>query len=514
MSDEAPQPERQQKKPSLQDQLDIVADRIVVGLSTMDCQLRCSGQTWYVYADGVWRPLSSPTDVGAVDDIMDTACRDVGLVLAKDGPLIWTSLRVSSRFRVDSNHFDRQPFVAMRNGTINVATGELVGWSPSHMTTRQVPVDYVTDATCPEWEAMLERIFGDRSEYDREQIIGLLQEWFGVAVAGGSAVRTPRALKVALFLYGKKWTGKSTILGVLRAVFGAEAGRICASSLSDVRQQYGLDAFIGAQAWITEEATGAGTAVEHNRIKCLITGEPLAAQRKYLRDAIFSFQGPVAWAANELPTINESSSAFYDRVLQVETTRTFSREEAKAKFCGSKPEDWLVDQGELPGILAWALAGFERAMKRGHFERVARLEEAVSTWRASGDGVFAFLRECCEYDPEVSNNSAILTGACAVYLRQEFASFKEFHKIREALRSAIGDVIPGVSAERVASAGTDDSRAWTYLGLRLNAKGLLYYEAANETYPSVSASLASANSTVIGSTARGLSAAAAHLLSR
>ena len=54
---------------------------------------------------------------------------------------------------------------------------------------------------------------------------------------------------------------------------------------------------------------------------------------------------------------------------------------------------------ELPGILNWAIEGWQRLQKRGHFIQPASSEDAIEELEDLGSPIGAFVRECCDVGP-------------------------------------------------------------------------------------------------------------------
>jgi putative DNA primase/helicase len=325
---------------------------------------------------------------------------------------------------------------------------------------------------------MLDDIFSDREPEVRDEIVGFVQEWMGLALAGGADSRTPRALRRAIFLYGPPNSGKSTTLDVLRQLLGTD--RIVASRPSDVNSKFGLESFLSASAWVTEEVDGTRRETDTSRIKCVITGEPVAVQRKGKTDATLRFMGCVAWAGNTAPNFVESSGAIYSRIVMIPVTRTFTEEESKEKFGNMRPVDWLYDIGEMPGIVNWALRGYYRLLGRGQFEKIPELSDAGETLREQNDPVYAFARECLEPAKGVSNSTPVLAFAARAYA---LATDGNFVMKEQSAKMAIGNAIPELfrNARKSRPRGAVGRNVvWT--GVALNDLGLRYWEAAKREW--------------------------------
>lgn len=467
---------KEKKVPPLQKSLDALSARLERHADEHSFKLGYAEGTFYCYQNGHWRVVNA-ADRQELNYILKQICTEVGLVYADSQALVWRHLESDPVFALDRDKLDAEPWVAVQNGTIYVPDGDLYPHDCGHYTTRYIDVKYdKKSATCPAWLKILNNIFKDRDPAAREAIISTLQEWFGMAVAGGSTARTPRALRKALFLYGPPRTGKSTITDVLQTLLGMS--KVVVSAPIDVTQRFGLEAFLSASGWICEEVQGLEKKLDTARIKALITGERLSVQRKGVSDATLRFNGPIIWAGNSQPNFPESSHAIYDRLMVIALTEQFSKADAKRDFGDKKPLEFLKDAGELPGIFLWALEGYKRALTRGFYVEPKEFEIAGQEWRSTNDPVYAFLSECCEPSEGVFNAATSVAWAAWSYIRKTRNEYPSLQKLRRDLRSAIPERYPSVRID--GREFLDGKRVYTYGGLALNKQGLAWLEEAKK----------------------------------
>jgi putative DNA primase/helicase len=90
---------------------------------------------------------------------------------------------------------------------------------------------------------------------------------------------------------------------------------------------------------------------------------------------------------NELPRFDDPSGAVAGRMIVLQFTRSFY----------GKEDTGLSDRllRELPGILRWALAGWQSLRARGHFDQPASGREAARELAELASPVGRFLQECC-----------------------------------------------------------------------------------------------------------------------
>jgi len=90
---------------------------------------------------------------------------------------------------------------------------------------------------------------------------------------------------------------------------------------------------------------------------------------------------------NELPWIEDASGALTSRFVVLTLKRSFYGQEDHNLFDKFIPE--------LPGILNWALDGWDRLYKRGHFVQPGASVELIKQLEDLSSPVSAFLRDEC-----------------------------------------------------------------------------------------------------------------------
>lgn len=74
--------------------------------------------------------------------------------------------------------------------------------------------------------------------------------------------------------------------------------------------------------------------------------------------------------------------------------------------------------GELPGILNWAVAGWQRLRERGRFRQPTAADEMLDELGDLGSPVSAFLRDCCNIGPEYEVQRGSLYEAYAAWCKE------------------------------------------------------------------------------------------------
>lgn len=109
------------------------------------------------------------------------------------------------------------------------------------------------------------------------------------------------------------------------------------------------------------------------------------------------------FACNRLPTSADRSHGFFRRFVVLGFDRIFKPEEQDHRL-----EEHLTGKYVLSGIYAWALQGFERRLKQGHYTVPVSHRAAVREWRERSDSALAWASACLVRDPTAREGSARL----------------------------------------------------------------------------------------------------------
>jgi putative DNA primase/helicase len=279
-----------------------------------------------------------------------------------------------------TDDFDADPYLLnCRNGTLNLRTGELHPHDRADLITKQAPIEYDPAAPCPAWRTFLARIFEPAPD-----VIPYLQRAIGYALTGDTSEQ------VMLLLYGTGMNGKSTLLQTLAACLGDYAQATPAATLM-VRDRNNnatndLARMAGARL-VTAIESDEGKRLAEGLIKQMTGGDKIVA--RYLHQEFFEFtpQFKLLLATNHKPIIRGTDYAIWRRIHLVPFLVTIPPEER---------DPYLAQRlaAEAPGILAWAVEGYQQFAKQGLLPPAA-VTGATSDYRAEMDLIAAFLDECC-----------------------------------------------------------------------------------------------------------------------
>lgn len=147
---------------------------------------------------------------------------------------------------------------------------------------------------------------------------------------------------------------------------------------------------VGARL-ISVSETEEGESLAEAKIKQMTGGDTLKGRPLYGKYVEFQIKGKIWLATNSLPGINNTDHGIWRRIQAIPFNRTFSAEE-QDRSLGSKL------QGELPGILNWAIQGCLDWQDQGLNPPKLILDQ-VAEYKTSMDSVCQFVEQECEVEP-------------------------------------------------------------------------------------------------------------------
>jgi putative DNA primase/helicase len=268
--------------------------------------------------------------------------------------------------------------IACRNGLLHLPTRQLLAHTPDFFTTNALTFDYQSDAPKPTaWVEFLASIWKDDPE-----AIGTLQEFFGLCLTADTRHQK------AFLIVGPKRSGKGTIARILTELLGP--ANVVGPTLSSLSQNFGLAPLIGKRLAIISDARLSGKADQQIIVERLlaVTGEDgLTVDRKFRDSWTGKPDARFLILTNELPRLADASGALASRFIVLVLTQSFF----------GKEDHGLTARltRELPGILSWAIEGWERLTTRGNFVPPASSADAAQSLDDLGSPIGAFLRDRC-----------------------------------------------------------------------------------------------------------------------
>ena len=212
-----------------------------------------------------------------------------------------------------------------------------------------------------------------------------LQRWAGYSLTGLVSEQC------FSFYYGSGRNGKSVFCGILQDLLGEYGAKVSAETLLGVRRSGGeasadVARLAGLRLVVASELPEGGRLNEA-LVKDLTGGDVITARHLYKPPFDFRPAFKLALYGNHKPVVRGTDEGIWRRVRMVPFTQTIPEAEVDLRL----PEKL---REELPGILAWAVAGC-RLWQADRLGSTARIREATADLRSENDLLGSFLEDHC-----------------------------------------------------------------------------------------------------------------------
>lgn len=254
--------------------------------------------------------------------------------------------------------------------------------TPRFFSTQALPYDLDENARPPAaWLRFLNQLWPDDP-----RSIETLQEWFGYMLIPDTS------LQKILMIVGPTRSGKGTIARVLRGLVGPDS--FVGPTLASLAANFGLESLIDKLVAVIPDArltarSDHGVVVE--RLLSISGEDHLTIDRKHRLAWNGRLPTRLMFLTNELPKLRDSSTALARRFIILSLTRSFAGSEDRGLT------DRLLE--ELPGILIWAIEGWERLNTRGRFDPPPSGDTLARELANLSSPMRQFLDETCVVEP-------------------------------------------------------------------------------------------------------------------
>ena len=294
----------------------------------------------------------------------------------------------------------------VRNGLLNIYTGELQPHTPNFVSLVQYQVEYTPDTKCPIWERCVSDWMEGSEKEDKTQ---LLKQFSGYCLSSSMVYDK------ALFLVGDGGNGKSTFVDTLAMILGPNA--VSHIDLEALYGQYGMKELIGKRMNIIEEVHG--NYYQSNKLKKLISGEKVTIDIKYKDQFTFRPQAKFVFAVNQMPRVDDTSTATERRISVLLFKNNFRINPNK-----ELRSDFGLLAGELSGIFNWMLEGARDLHEKQAFVVTQEQIQVLSEYRQENSSVEGFIGECLVFVEGNAMSVRKLYDEYKKYCNQDGRKFK------------------------------------------------------------------------------------------
>lgn len=267
-----------------------------------------------------------------------------------------------------------------KNGVLDIPTRTLLPHSPDYYFRSALTCEYNQDAIAPNWYKFIDDVTaGDQELKD------VLQEYVGYALASVGC-----EYQKALVLYGSGSNGKSIFVDVIKALVGNDG--FSALSLTEMQDDNSRLALTGKLINISEENDANTSFKDASYFKKMVTGGEVTVKKLYSDRGQYKNITKFFVLWNKFPRSNDDSDGFYRRLIIVPFLQKFSDELGNRDL-------FILDKlvRELPGILNWALDGYDRLVKQGKFTESKACKKMLDQYTEDSSDMQRFLDEALEF---------------------------------------------------------------------------------------------------------------------
>lgn len=282
---------------------------------------------------------------------------------------------------------DSEFVVVLNNGIFDMRDWTFHNFNPEAVYFSKIPVDYDANAAPPVHFLR----FIDTCFEGNEQQKDLLQEVFGYTLTKSYKYQD------VFYILGDGGNGKGSAMRILTAMLGTE--NITSFSLLQLTDgehiDYNVAMLFGKHANICGDV---GTAKVKNTetLKKLSSNTDLVTGR-HVREKPFQFlnYAKMIFLMNRAPETDANTTGDSRRIRTINFMNSFSEKKNEIKDIHKV----IIDSGELPGILLWALDGLKRLEHNKGFTDHRSIVDRAIEYDKKSNTMRYFVEECLYEDP-------------------------------------------------------------------------------------------------------------------
>ena len=331
--------------------------------------------------------------------------------------------RAEPPLNIAGDQWDKNPWLlGVKNGTINMVTGEHRDGHPDDLITKVVPVNYDPDAKAPRWIQFLEDVFADNPD-----LVPYMRRVMGYTLTGDVSEQC------FWLMHGEGSNGKSTLLETMEEIIGEDFSwhmPFPSTSWSDSASDYNKESLMGRR-YVTTIEKSNGKELSSEIVKALTGNKRINARQIYKSPINFTIQAKFFLAVNEPPAIEDKSDGMWRRVKMVPFLQVFPVNRGFGATLLAEKE----------GILAWAVAGCLEWLRDG-IQHPTCVDAATDEYRLESDPFLVFVEDqCCQ---------AIHCSVGATELFKAFQAWDESNITQRAFAVRVRQ-LKGVTSHRLSA---------------------------------------------------------------
>jgi len=275
----------------------------------------------------------------------------------------------TNRKNINSN-FDK---IVVENGILDLTDFSLVPHDSNFLNTVKIPVVYDSKSRCPKFIQLLQDCLKDPKD-----IITVIEEISNILTAN------KRNFEVSAMWIGDGANGKSTLLKIIRGVFGREnCSNVSIHALQNER--FAISQLNGKLANIHSDISSK----ELNNLgifKQLVSGDPVPVEKKNKDPFDMTNFAKMFFSANEMPDIKDNSDGVFRRIIVTKWENQFVPGVNRIE-----DYDKIILNEEKKGIFNLILQNYRTLLRNKGFRYRQSIAKVRETIKLESDKLLEFI---------------------------------------------------------------------------------------------------------------------------
>ncbi len=297
------------------------------------------------------------------------------------------------QMQISVKEFDQhQDILPCTNCTYDLRLNTTYPTYKCDLQSRILGTSYDPQADCPKWRQFIKTVTAED-----DAMVTFIQMVVGYLLCGGNP------LQKMFIVYGPRGTGKTTFVLILQHLFGSLARKTAMATFADKTPiRNALAALKGTRVVIVDENDSEESGhLNSALLKQVVGAENVEARYLYKEFFEFTVTFKLIIATNYLPAFKVFDEALARRIVPIPFFNKIASTSVDATL-----SEKLID--ELPGILNWALRGWDLVQSRG-LNLPFRVQQLLHEYTLNYNSVARFIHAACE------NNAGSRTRSIDLY---------------------------------------------------------------------------------------------------
>lgn len=396
--------------------------------------------SFYIYENGVYKDYNNAVVSSIIKDCIDDKYCSMSVINDTQG--LWARDKDVLK---NVEHLNKNPnSINVKNGLLDVITGELMPHTPKSLSTIQLNVNYNPKAKGDEFMKFINSVLPDSK--DRMLVQELTGYLFSVYTQA----------KKFFVLIGPTNSGKSTFLNSIQKIITENyLAHIPMQNLSD---RFNKAELFGKLANIVNELPDT-PITDVGFLKSLVGQDPIQGERKGRDPFNFTSKTKHVFACNNLPSnYGDSTDAFYKKLIIIPFNNQIPDNEI---------DPLLPKKLEKEYIFAWGIEGLKRLIRNDFkFTENSATKEIIDAHKIASNPILYFVKEECI----VGNYYHIGSN----YLYREYQEFCRNHGLKPVSSIRFGSTLKAHFGDAITKGQVGRKRLRAFIGITLkNDKKIL-----------------------------------------